>query len=120
MKKPNQKLAESVLRKYIQKEIRRMMEAEEETQDANAEGDQEEAPKKEEPKKPEPASKETPSLNPDFQAGLDQFIQKLKTSTDSVDHEDLVDMVGQLVDMFVSSNEGKLSILRAVKTNIVH
>jgi hypothetical protein len=124
MKKTNQKLAESVLRKYIQKEIRRMMEADETTDDQNAEagqeGDQEEAPK-EEPKKKEPeqAPEEEAGLNDDFQAGLDQFVQKLKTSTESVDHEDLVEIVGQLIDVFVSSNEGRLNILRAVKTNIV-
>jgi hypothetical protein len=123
MKKTNQKLAESVLRKYIQKEIRRMMEAEEETDSPNAEGGEEtpeEAPK-EEPKKQEPeqAPEEEAGLNEDFQAGLDQFVQKLKTSTEPVEHDDLIDMVGQLVDMFVTSNEGKLNILRAVKTNIV-
>ena len=121
MKKTNQKLAESVLRKYIQKEIRRMMEAEEETTDPNAEAGQEEEAPEEEPQKKEPeqAPEEEAGLNDDFQAGLDQFVQKLKTSTESVDNEDLVEIVGQLIDVFVSSNEGRLSILRAVKTNIV-
>lgn len=123
MKKTKQQLAESLLRKYIQNEIRRMMEADE-TADQEADGQEEapaEEPAKEEPakKEPEQAPEEEVGLNADFQAGLDQFIQKLKTSTEPVEHDDLIDIVSQLVDMFVGSSEAKLNILKAVRTNIV-
>ena len=124
-------LAESLLRRYIQKEIRKIMEADEESTEETpetpeaptdkpvAEPKPQEKPK-EEPK-PEPAPEPEPEvgLNQDFQDAMDQFVQKLKTSTEPVEQDDLVTMVGDLITMFNASSEGKLKILQAVKSNII-
>jgi outer membrane biosynthesis protein TonB len=135
--KTKAKLAESLLRRYIQKEIRKIMEADEEnTEETPTDTPAEEPkqdpttaptpePKKKEEPKPEPTPEPTPEpepevgLNQDFQDAIDQFVQKLKTSTEPVEQEDLVTMVGDLIDMFVQSSEGKLKLLQAVKSNIV-
>jgi outer membrane biosynthesis protein TonB len=129
-------LAESLLRRYIQKEIRKIMEADEESTEETPAAETPETPEtptdkpvaepkpqekpKEEPK-PEPAPEPEPEvgLNQDFQDAMDQFVQKLKTSTEPVEQDDLVTMVGDLITMFNASSEGKLKILHAVKSNIV-
>lgn len=134
MKKSKAQLAESLVRRYIQKEIARLME-EEETKDSTETPAEEPTPTpkpeekpKEEPKEkpqeepaPQPEPEEEPEigLNQDFQDAMDQFVQKLKTSTEPVEHDDLITMVGDLIGMFVQSSEGKLKVLQAVKTNIV-
>lgn len=133
MKKSKAQLAESLVRRYIQKEIARIMEEEEETKDS-AETETptedpattpeptpkpEEKPKEEPAPQPEPEEEPEVGLNQDFQDAMDQFVQKLKTSTEPVEHDDLITMVGDLIGMFVQSSEGKLKVLQAVKTNIV-
>jgi hypothetical protein len=125
MRNKKQALAENLLRKYIQNEIRKLMEAEEEeTPSAPPAPTVKTKPVEKPVTKPEEAPEETPEeeqgLNADFQAAMNTFIQKLKSSTESVQHDDLITMVGGLIDTFTSSSEAKLNILRTVKTNIVH
>ena len=122
MKSKKEQLAENVLRQYIRKEIRKIMEAEDET--APTEKAPEAAPEKEEKPEPKPEPKpeapaEEQGLNADFQAALDLFVRKLRSSTESVGTDDIIDMAGTLISMFTGSSEEKLNVLRAIKTNIV-
>jgi hypothetical protein len=122
MKNKKQAISENLLRKYIKNEIRRIMEAdEEETPSAPPAPAVKAKPVEKPAEKPEP--EETPEdnqgLNADFQAAMNAFVQKLKSSTEPVEHDDLINMVGDLIDTFTSSSEAKLNILRTVKTNIV-
>lgn len=122
MKNKKQAISENLLRKYIQNEIRRMMEAEEEeTPSAPPAPTVKTKPVEKPVEKPEPEEtpEDTQGLNADFQAAMNAFVQKLKSSTESVEHDDLINMVGDIIDTFTSSSEAKLNILRTVKTNIV-
>lgn len=122
MKNKKQAISENTLRKYIQNEIRRMMEAEEEeTPSAPPAPTVKTKPVEKPVEKPEPEEtpEDTQGLNADFQAAMNAFVQKLKSSTEPVEHDDLINMVGDLIDTFTSSSEAKLNILRTVKTNIV-
>lgn len=122
MKSKKEQLAGNVLRQYIRKEIRKIMEAEDET--APTEKTPEAAPEKEEKPEPKPEPKpeapaEEQGLNADFQAALDLFVRKLRSSTESVGTDDIVDMAGSFIDMFTGSSEEKLNVLKAIKSNIV-
>ena len=120
MKNKRQNITENLLRKYVQNEIRRIMEAdEEETPSAPPAPTVKTKPVEKPVEKPKEAPVEDQGLNADFQAAMNTFVQKLKSSTEPVQHDDLIDMVGSLIDMFTSSSESKLNILRTVKTNIV-
>ena len=125
MKNKKQAISENLLRKYIKNEIRRIMEAdEEETPSAPpapaVKTKPVEKPAEKPVAEPEEAPEDNQGLNADFQAAMNTFVQKLKSSTESVEHDDLINMVGDLIDRFTSSSEAKLNILRTVKTNIVH
>jgi hypothetical protein len=100
-------LLESKLRQLIKREIHRLMEAEEEEQSAQ-----------EEPQ-PEEEAEEEQGLNPEFQQALSLFVRKLRSSQDSVEEGDLVDMMSSLMDTFASSNDSKLSILKQIRNNTV-
>lgn len=115
-----QRLAESLLRKYIQREIKALLEAEEEAPTAPVEKPKEE-PKPEAKPKPKPVEEpaEEAGLNPDFDAAVRKYIANLKSATESVQPEDLIDMVGTIINTFTDSSESKMNILRTVKTNIV-
>jgi hypothetical protein len=129
MKNKKQGISENLLRKYIKNEIRRIMEAdEEETPSAppapivktKPAAKPAEKPAEKPVAEPEETSEENQGLNADFQAAMNTFIQKLKSSTEPVEHDDLINMVGDIIDRFTTSSEAKLNILRTVKTNIVH
>jgi hypothetical protein len=121
MKSNKQKLAENVLRQYIRKEIKKIMEAEDETAPAETTPEAPEKEEKPEPKeKPQPeAPAEEQGLNADFQAALDLFVRKLRSSTESVGTDDVVEMAGSFIDMFTGSSEEKLNVLKSIKSNIV-
>jgi len=110
MKTNKQKLAENTLRTYIRNEIRRIMEADDDTED-----NQEEPTEKPQPK-PKPKEEGMPK---DFEKVTGSYIARLKSSTESVDDDSLIEMVSIIIDSFVDSNEHKLSILRSIKSKIV-
>ncbi len=95
-------LMENSLRQLIRKEIYRLMEAEE----------TEEVPQEE----PQP---EEEGMSADFEEALNYFIRKLRSSTDNVGDDDLVEMLSTIIDTFTSSNESKLNILKQVRNNTV-
>ena len=114
MKKNKQKLAENTLRMYIRNEIRRIMEADDDSEDTQEE------PTEKPQAKPEPkAEPEEEGMPRDFEKATGSYIARLKSSTESVDHDSLIEMVSTIIDSFVDSNEHKLSVLRAIKTKIV-
>ena len=114
MKKNKQKLAENTLRTYIRNEIRRIMEADDDSGDT-----QEEPTKKPEPK-PEPEAKpEEEGVPRDFEKATSSYIARLKSSTEGVDDDSLIEMVSTIIDSFVDSNEHKLNVLRSIKAKIV-
>jgi len=100
IKKP---LAENKLRQLIRREITRLMEAEE----------TEEVPQE------EPQPEEEEGMSADFQEALNYFLRKLRSSTDSVGDDDLVELAGTVIDTFAASNESKLNILKQIRNNIV-
>ena len=93
-------LAENALRKYIRKEITKLMEAEQE------------APEKEEPEVETGMNKYLESLT-------NALITKMKNSLESVEDSDLIEILTRVIEEFTSSSEERLSILKAVKTNVV-
>ena len=104
MKRTNKKpMLESNFRAIIRREIYKLMEAEE--------GETEEAPQ-EEPEQEE-------GLNADFDEAVTRFIRKVRSSSESVSDDDLIEMVGTIIDTFASSNESKLNILKSIRNNIV-
>lgn len=132
MAKDNKQILEALLRKFIKNELRRLREADEDQEATDAEaGTEEETPETPEPaatekpeeEKPEEQPQEEPAeeegLNMDFQEGLDNFIQKLKSSTDPVQHEDVVNIVTDLIDSFTSGNDAKMKILSNVRDNFL-
>jgi hypothetical protein len=109
-RKPTTKknINESALRSMLRKEIARILEAD------NAE--EEEAPEEEAPKEP---AEEEEGLSADMESATQLYIRKLKDAG-SVESNDLVEMISNIIEAFAESSEHKLSILKAVKTNIVH
>lgn len=112
MKKNTKKTNENLLRNLVRSEIKRLMEAEEE---ANAE----ETGTEEEPTEEEPDQEEEEGLSSDFEQAYNLFIRKLRSSSESVSASDVVEMAGNFIDSFASSNEEKLNILKTIKSNIV-
>lgn len=96
-------LMENSLRQLIRKEIYRLMEAEE----------TEEVPQE------EPQPEEEEGMSADFEEALNYFIRKLRSSTDSVGDDDLVEMLSTVIDTFTSSNESRLNILKQIRNNVV-
>ena len=96
-------LMENSLRQLIRKEIYRLMEAEE----------TEEVPQE------EPQPEEEEGMSTDFEEALNYFIRKLRSSTDSVGDDDLIEMLGTIIDTFTSSNESRLTILKQIRNNVV-
>jgi len=109
MKSRKTRIAENALRSYIRQEIHKLLEAEEEEVPA---------PKVEPKKKPEPEEEE--GLNPDFTSAVSEYIRKLKDSTEPVEQSDLIDMVSTIIERFAISSEEKLTVLKAIRSNIVH
>ena len=109
MRSRKAQIAENALRSYIRQEIHKLLEAEEEEVPA---------PKVEPKKKPEPEEEE--GLNPEFASAVNEYIQKLKNSTEPVEQSDLIDMVSTIIERFAVSNEEKLTVLKTIKMNIVH
>ena len=105
MKKSTTKktLMENSLRQLIRKEIYRLMEAEE----------TEEVPQE------EPQPEEEEGMSTDFEEALNYFIRKLRSSTDNVGDDDLIEMLGTIIDTFTSSNESRLTILKQIRNNVV-
>ena len=99
------KINENALRSMLRKEIARILEADD--------AEQEEAPEEE---APEPEEEE--GLSADMESATQLYIRKLKDAG-SVESDDLVEMVSNIIEAFAESSEHKLNILKAVKTNIV-
>jgi hypothetical protein len=110
MKSRKTQIAENALRSYIRQEIHKLLEADEEAPVTE--------PKPEPKKKPEPEEEE--GLNPDFASAVSEYIRKLKDSTEPVEQSDLIDMVSTIIERFAASSEEKLTVLKAIRSNIVH
>jgi len=102
------KINENALRSMLRKEITKLLEADEE----------QEAPEQEE--KPEPEPEEEEGLNPKLEAITSGYIRRLQGSGVQVGAEELVEILSSVIERFTDSSEQKLSILKLVKTNIVH
>lgn len=101
---------EAALRALLRKEIVRILEADKES---------EEKPQKEPQEEPQEEPEKEEGLPQDLDAATSLYIRKLKDSADGVQDDDLVEMVSNIVSAFTSSSEHRLSILKAVKSNIV-
>ena len=99
------KINENALRSMLRKEISKLLEAEEE------QGNQE--------AQPEPEPEEEQGLDPKLEAITSGYIRKLKDSGAQVGAEELVEMLSSVIERFTDSSEQKLNILKSIKTNIV-
>jgi len=102
------KINENALRSMLRKEITKLLEADEE----------QEAPEQEEKPEPEPQKEE--GLNPKLEAITSGYIRRLQGSGVQVGTEELVEILSSVIERFTDSSEQKLSILKLIKTNIVH
>jgi len=102
------KINENALRSMLRKEITKLLEADEE----------QEAPEQEEQPEPEPQKEE--GLNPKLEAITSGYIRRLQGSGVQVGTEELVEILSSVIERFTDSSEQKLSILKLIKTNIVH
>jgi hypothetical protein len=99
------KIQENALRSILRKEIAKIMEAEEE-----------QAPEQE---MPEP-EQEDQGLDPKLEAITGSYVRKLKDSGVQVGSNELIEMISSIIESFMDSNERKLDVLKAIKSNIVH
>jgi len=103
--KRRQKLEEELVRRLVRKHLR---EAEEDT-----EGESEAEPKE---KKPEPEKvQDEPGLDPELAEITDLYIKKLKNAQSAVDQEDVIEIIGQILDSFGYGNQDKLTVLQGAK-----
>ena len=98
------KINENALRSMLRKEISKLLEAEEEQGNQQAQ--------------PEP--EEEQGLDPKLEAITNGYIRKLKDSGIQVGTEELTEMLSSVIERFTDSSEQKLNILKTIKTNIVH
>jgi hypothetical protein len=106
------KVKESQLREYIRQYVKLMMEEE-------APEEKEEAPTeepKEEPKKKEP---EEDKSNLELDQAKKAFVSQLNNIPGAADADSMVDTLSDVIEAFGFSNEIKLNLLKAIKTNVI-
>ena len=111
--KHRRKLEEELVRRLVRKHLREV--DEEQPEDAQADPN---APANKEPeaKKPEPEKvQDEPGLDPELGELTDLYIKKLKNAQASVDQEDVIEIIGQLLDSFGYGNQDKLTVLQGAK-----
>lgn len=118
--KASKQTQENLVRSFIRKEIKRILEADEQpTSDVEA-PEEKEAPEKEEPKKTDVKPVETePETNSKLEEYTESFVKRLSYSGEDIGNDELVDIVSKVISSFASSSENKLNILKSVKSNIV-
>ena len=109
------RIKESQLRSIVRKEIKALLEADEEQPDAQAapEEQPEEQPEEEPEKAPE---EEGPSKATQF---AQKITERLKREPELSSPEAMVDIITEFLDSLGFGSESKLQILKTVKTNTV-
>lgn len=106
------KVKETQLREYIRQYVKLMMEEE-------APEEKEEAPTeepKEEPKKKEP---EEDKSSLELDQAKKTFVSQLNNIPGAADADSMVDTLSDIIEAFGFSNEVKLNLLKAIKTNVI-
>ena len=106
------KVKETQLREYIRQYVKLMMEEE-------APEEKEEAPTeepKEEPKKKEP---EEDKSSLELDQAKKAFVSQLNNIPGAADADSMVDTLSDIIEAFGFSNEVKLNLLKAIKTNVI-
>lgn len=106
------RIKESQLRFIVRKEIKALMEAEEEQPEAQ--GTPEEQPEKQ--PKPEPQEEEGPSKATQF---AEKITERLKREPELSSPEAMIDIMTEFLESLGFGSEAKLNILKTVKTNTV-
>lgn len=107
------KVKETQLREYIRQYIKTIME--EEAPAEKEEEQPEEAPK-EEPKEKEP---EEDKSNLELDQAKKAFISQINNIPGASDADTMVDTLSDVIEAFGFSNEIKLNLLKAIKTNVI-
>jgi len=102
------RIKESQLRSIVRKEIKALMEADEEQPEAQA--------TPEEQPKPEP-EEEGPSKATQF---AEKIVDRLRREPELATADAMVDIITQFLTSMDFSSEAKLTILKTVKTNTIH
>jgi hypothetical protein len=97
MRKPTQ--AEETLRKYIRSELKKLMEAEDEA--------------------PKEKTQDEPKEDNNYEALTNMLVRKLRDSMEEPTTEDLATVLSGVITHFFSSNESKLRMLKAIKSQII-
>lgn len=108
------KVKETQLREYIRQYIKTIME--EDAPEKEGEEQPEEAPKEEPKKKEEPEEDES---SVELEEAKKAFISQINNIPGAADAETMVDTLSDVIDAFGFSNEIKLNLLKAVKTNVI-
>ena len=107
------KVKESQLREYIRQYVKLMMEEEapEEKEEAPAEEPKEEPKKEKEP--------EEDKSSVELEEAKKAFISQLNNIPGGNDADTMVDTLSDVIIAFGFSNEIKLNLLKAIKTNVI-
>ena len=107
---------EALLRLEIRKMIKKALyEQDEQDVDTKPEEETEETPEE----TPEEEPEEAPQENAELENLKARFLEKLRSIQGATDSDSLVQTISDIVDGFGMSNEGKLKLLQAVKSNVV-
>lgn len=107
------KVKETQLREYIRQYVKLMMEEEapEEKEEAPTEEPKEEPKKEKEP--------EEDKTNLELDQAKKAFISQLNNIPGAADADSMVDTLSDVIEAFGFSNEVKLNLLKAIKTNVI-
>lgn len=100
---------ESLIRSLIRTEIRRITEQESEG------GEETTTPDPKNTNKEEPAK-----ASFDYDGLTKRYVDRLRQAGEEFTTEDLIEAVGNIISAFESSSEGKLKVLKSIKSNIVY
>ena len=103
---------EALLRLEIRKMIKKAL-YEQDEQDVDTK------PEEETEETPEETPEEEPQENAELENLKARFLEKLRSIQGATDSDSLVQTISDIVDGFGMSNEGKLKLLQAVKSNVV-
>lgn len=104
------KVKESQLREYIRQYVKLMME-EEAPEKAPTEEPKEEPKKEKEP--------EEDKSNLELDQAKKAFVSQLNNIPGAADADSMVDTLSDVIEAFGFSNEVKLNLLKAIKTNVI-
>ena len=110
------RIKESQLRAAVRREIKALLEADQEEQDPNAASQETPAEEPQPKEEPQPEEEEGPSKATQF---AQKITERLKREPELSSPEGIIDIMTEFLESLGFSSESKLQILKTVKTNTV-